>query len=312
METNRELESLLDFYSAAGVDGFLDEDPVDWYDLSRKQAEQRANAQQAQMRAAPQTRPAAPSPPMPQATPQMPQPGPFGVPPQPQPPQPQNAPAGPGAAPGGERPVILPDAAAVQAARDAARTAGSLDELRKCLERFEGCNLKLTAKNLVFSDGNPDGRVMLIGNAPDRDDDLQGRPFTNRSGQLLDRMLKAVNLDRSSVYIANVVPWRPPGNRKPTPQETEICKPFILRQIELAKPDVIVFLGEDAVRPLLGGRDGIRKLRGSWNTFPAGGRDVPCLATYHPAYLLRSPLEKRLSWRDFLSLRQKLDANSTA
>lgn len=191
-------------------------------------------------------------------------------------------------------------------AREQASSTGSLADLRACLEAFDGCNLKRTAKSLVFADGNPDARVMFIGEAPGRDEDLQGKPFVGRSGQLLDRMLKAIGLDRSQVYIANTVPWRPPGNRTPTPQETEICRPFIQREIELVNPDVVVFLGAASAKTLLGVQDGIRKMRGRWMTYPVAGRQVAALATYHPAYLLRSPLEKRLSWRDFLSVKSKL------
>ncbi|GAB2185564.1 uracil-DNA glycosylase [Roseibium sp. LAB1] len=206
----------------------------------------------------------------------------------------------------GQAPV-LPDREIIAAARDLAASAPTLEELRNCLGAFEGCNLKLTAKKLVFADGNPQARLMFVGEAPGRDEDLQGLPFVGRSGQLLDRMLGAIGLDRSSAYIANVVPWRPPGNRTPTPQETEICKPFILRQIELVNPDVLVFLGAASAKTLLGVQDGIRKMRGRWMTYPCKGREISAIATYHPAYLLRSPLEKRLSWRDFLAIKQKLE-----
>lgn len=202
--------------------------------------------------------------------------------------------------------VVLPDALAVQSARDLASAAPTLDALRECLAVFEGCNLRLTAKNLVFSDGDPDARVMFVGEAPGRDEDLQGRPFVGRSGLLLDKMLAAIKFGRSDVYIANVVPWRPPGNRTPTPQETEICKPFIARQIELVAPDILVFLGAASAKTFLGVQDGIRKLRGRWMTYDTGSRQTACIATYHPAYLLRSPLEKRHSWRDFQSLRDKV------
>eukprot|EP00903_Cladosiphon_okamuranus_P001108 g1106.t1 len=203
-------------------------------------------------------------------------------------------------------PAVLPDAAIIAAARDLAAGAATLEDLQGCLAAFEGCNLKLTAKKLVFADGNPQARLMFVGEAPGRDEDLQGKPFVGRSGQLLDRMLGAIGLDRSSAYIANVVPWRPPGNRTPTPQETEICKPFILRQIELVNPDVLVFLGAASAKTLLGVEDGIRKMRGRWMAYPGKGKEIAAIATYHPAYLLRSPLEKRLSWRDFLSIKARL------
>ena len=194
-----------------------------------------------------------------------------------------------------------------RAAREAATAATTLEELREALSRFEGCNLRLTATRLVFADGNPEGRVMLVGEAPGRDEDIQGLPFVGRSGRLLDRMLAAIGLDRSSVYIANVVPWRPPGNRTPTPQETATCRPFIERQIALADPDFLVLLGGAAAKELLGTSEGILRLRGRWRDFDTGQRTIRAMATLHPAYLLRQPLQKRLAWRDFLALKTALD-----
>jgi DNA polymerase len=217
--------------------------------------------------------------------------------------RPSPRPAQPGAIPA----VTLPDEGAIEAARAEAVAAVSLEALREVMLRFEGCNLKKTATQLVFADGNPAARVMLIGEAPGREEDLDGRPFVGRSGKLLDRMLAAIGLDRSSVYIVNVVPWRPPGNRTPSDQETEICRPFLTRQIELVDPAVLVSLGGPAAKALTGSADGILKLRGKWLSYRVGGREVPCLATLHPAYLLRQPLQKRLAWRDFLSLKRKLD-----
>jgi DNA polymerase len=195
---------------------------------------------------------------------------------------------------------------AIMAARDAARRAGSLDDLRAILEGFEGCALRTTAKQLVFADGNPSARLMLVGEAPGRDEDIQGLPFVGRSGKLLDRMLAAIGIDRSSAYIANIIPWRPPGNRTPTPQESQICLPFVQRQIELANPDILVCLGGPSAQALLGFKDGIRRVRGRWVEFHTGTRAIRAIATFHPAYLLRSPLEKRLAWRDFLAIRQSL------
>jgi uracil-DNA glycosylase len=196
---------------------------------------------------------------------------------------------------------------AVTAAREAARTAASLDELRAILERFEGCALRTTATQLVFCDGNPQARLMLVGEAPGRDEDLAGRPFVGRSGQLLDRMLAAIGLDRTSAYIANIVPWRPPGNRKPTPQEGAICLPFLMRQIALADPDVLVCLGDSAAQTVLGTREGITKSRGRWMEYDTGTRRIRAIATFHPAYLLRTPLSKRLAWRDFLAIKKALE-----
>jgi uracil-DNA glycosylase len=201
-----------------------------------------------------------------------------------------------------------PDAAAL-AAREAARSAATLEDLRAMLEGFDGCGLKMTATQLVFADGNPHASLMFVGEAPGRDEDLAGLPFVGRSGKLLDLMMAAIGIDRTKAYIANVVPWRPPGNRTPTPQETQICLPFTLRQIELADPDVLVCLGGPSAQTLLGIKEGIRKARGRWFTFHTGKRDIRALATFHPAYLLRSPLEKRLAWRDFLAVKKALEGN---
>src|SRR6188474_2655902 len=198
-----------------------------------------------------------------------------------------------------------PDEAAM-AARDIAKRAATLDELRAGLDRFEGCALRTTATQLVFADGNPQARVMFVGEAPGRDEDLEGLPFVGRSGKLLDRMLAAIGLDRTSVYIANIVPWRPPGNRTPTPQESAICLPFTLRQIELAAPDVLVCMGGPSAQTLLNVRDGILKTRGRWFAYQTGTREIRAIATLHPAYLLRQPLQKRLAWRDFLAIKRAL------
>jgi DNA polymerase len=196
--------------------------------------------------------------------------------------------------------------AAVMAAREAARNATTLEELQALLAGFEGCALRATATQLVFADGNPQSRVMFVGEAPGYDEDIAGRPFVGRSGKLLDRMMAAIGLDRTSCYIANVVPWRPPGNRTPTPQETAICLPFIRRQIEIADPDILVCLGGPAMQTLLGIKDGITRSRGRWLSYDTGRREIRALATFHPAFLLRSPLQKRFAWRDFLALKKAL------
>jgi DNA polymerase len=198
-----------------------------------------------------------------------------------------------------------PDAAAVEA-RAAARRAATLEELRDILGKFDGCALKATATQLVFADGNPNAKVMFVGEAPGRDEDIEGLPFVGRSGKLLDRMLAAIGLDRSSVYIANIVPWRPPGNRTPTPQESAICLPFITRQIELADPDILVCLGGPSAQTLLGIKEGITKTRGRWFSFDTGKREIRAMPTFHPAFLLRSPLQKRFAWRDFLAIKKAL------
>lgn len=199
---------------------------------------------------------------------------------------------------------------ALMTARTLAKSAPDLETLERLLGEFDGCTLKATASRLVFADGTPGARVMIVGEAPGRDEDEIGRPFVGRAGQLLDKMLRAIGLDRSTVYIANIVPWRPPGNRTPTPQEIAICLPFIHRQIELAKPDVIVTMGAPATQNLTGQKDGILRLRGRWFNVEAGGRKIPTLATLHPAYLLRQPSQKALSWRDLRSLKSRLGPQS--
>jgi len=221
---------------------------------------------------------------------------------------PQLSAAGPARAPAAAAPPAAPASpeAAIMAAREAAKAAKNLDELRALLQSFEGCMLRATATQLVFADGNPQGRVMFVGEAPGRDEDIAGLPFVGRSGKLLDLMMAAIGLDRTKVYIANVVPWRPPGNRTPTPQETAICLPFIRRQIELSGAEILVCLGQPSTQTLLETREGITRTRGRWFKFEAGGRELRALATYHPAFLLRSPLQKRLAWRDFLALKQTL------
>ncbi|MDF2119082.1 uracil-DNA glycosylase [Roseiarcaceae bacterium H3SJ34-1] len=198
---------------------------------------------------------------------------------------------------------------------EAARTAGelaasarTLDELRTALDGFDGCGLKRTAGRLVFADGNPQARIMLVGEAPGADEDRQGLPFVGRAGQLLDRMLASIGMDRTQVYIANVVPWRPPGNRTPSPQETAICLPFMLRQIALVDPDILVCLGGSATQTLLGVKEGIMRARGRWQDFvvhgDSGDRTIKALATLHPAYLLRQPSHKRLAWKDLRLLKK--------
>lgn len=190
--------------------------------------------------------------------------------------------------------------------RSLAQSAATLEELRAILENFD-MPLKKTATQMVFSDGVPGAKVMLIGEAPGRDEDLQGKPFVGRSGQLLDRMLKAIALDRTkNVYISNIILWRPPGNRTPTPQEIAMMLPFVQRHIQLAKPELLVFLGGVAAQALTGSKDGIMKMRGRWLTYAGNGMEIPALPVFHPAYLLRNPLAKRQAWNDFLEIKQKI------
>ncbi|MEA2928771.1 MAG: uracil-DNA glycosylase [Hyphomicrobiales bacterium] len=269
------VRELLAFYMEAGVDASLDETAID--------------------RLAAATVPPAPAAPVPAAD----------APPRNgfrEPLRRDTAPApSPAAAP------AAPDEA-IMAAREAAKSAASLEILRGILEKFEGCALRVTAKQLVFADGNPQARVMFVGEAPGRDEDLEGLPFVGRSGKLLDRMLAAIGLNRTTAYIANIIPWRPPGNRTPTPQESQICLPFTRRQIELADPDVLVCLGGPSAAALLGSKEGIKRTRGRWFTYDTGSREIRAIATFHPAYLLRSPLEKRLAWRDFLAVKKAIGA----
>ena len=191
----------------------------------------------------------------------------------------------------------------------------TLEDIVAALSVLDACPLKKTATNLCFAGGNPQAHVMLIGEAPGRDEDIQGKPFVGRSGQLLDRMLAATQLSREaaeperSVFITNTVFWRPPGNRTPTEAETAMCLPFLLRTIELLQPRIIVCLGATPAHRLTGKSDGILKMRGHWLNCTVGGRDIPLLPTLHPAYLLRQPGQKRLAWRDLLMLRQALDAH---
>jgi len=233
-------------------------------------------------------------------------------------PVPREAPPAPVARPMPSAPMLsglaeappAPDAA-IASARELARTAPSLEVLRELLDKFDGCALKSTASRLVFADGNPKARVMFVGEAPGRDEDIEGLPFVGRSGKLLDRMIAAIGLDRTKVYIANVIPWRPPGNRTPTPQETQICLPFIQRQIELVDPDVLVTLGNPSTQTLLGTRDGIMRTRGKWFDYDTGTRSIRALPTFHPAYLLRSPSYKRMSWQDLRAIAKVLAVSSS-
>lgn len=185
----------------------------------------------------------------------------------------------------------------------------SLDELRRALEAFDALPLKRTARSTVFADGNPQAEVMVIGEAPGQEEDRQGLPFVGKSGKLLDRMLASIGLDRDSCYITNVVPWRPVENRKPTPDEVAVCLPFVTRHIELVDPRLLILLGGASASALLARHEGINRLRGRWFEYSSPGlpRPVPALATFHPAYLLRTPEAKRLAWRDLLLVRKHLD-----
>lgn len=205
--------------------------------------------------------------------------------------------------------MVAPDIAA-ESARAAAASATTLDELKAALAAFEGCALKASAKSLVFADGNPAAKIMLVGEAPGADEDRLGLPFVGRSGQLLDRMLASIGLTRErDVYITNLLPWRPPGNRTPTPQEVAACMPFTQRHIALVNPDILLCIGAPSALALLG-HAGILASRGKWGTFAVGERQIRAMSMLHPAYLLRQPLQKRLAWRDLQALKAAIDAGA--
>ncbi|MGX5804136.1 uracil-DNA glycosylase [Bradyrhizobium sp. Arg314] len=293
--TPAEIADLLAFYASAGVDDALEDVPINRFAEPAARPAERAPA-------APRREPKPESRPAPgQAAGQVKAPerptSSSGL-------DASHVPDAPARVPAA---AAVPDEAQAAAARQLAARATTLEELRQHMAAFDGCNLKFTAKNLVFADGNPNADLMLVGEAPGRDEDLEGFPFVGRSGRLLDRMLAAIGLDRNSAYIANVIPWRPPGNRTPTPHETEICRPFIERQIELVNPKVLVNLGGPSAKTLLNTTEGILRLRGNWRVHTtASGIAIPAMPTLHPAYLLRTPAHKKLAWRDFLEVKAKL------
>ncbi len=268
---------LLEWYRAMGAGEAIAEVPQDWF----------ADVAPLRSVASPSVVPAAPAA---KRTPQE----------RKIPPRQEAAPAPPKAFTEGAGPDIM-------LARELSRSARDLAELRSLLEAFEGCALKKTATRLCLSRGSPEARIMLIGEAPGKDEDAKGIPFVGRAGQLLDRMLAAIGLTGADVYITNLVFWRPPGNRTPSPEEVQVCQPFVERQIELLHPEILVFLGNAAAKQLTGATEGIMKLRGKWLSY-AG---IRAMATLHPAYLLRNPIAKRLAWRDLLSIREALDGGAS-
>ena len=263
-------EELLGFYSEAGVDTPLDDKPIDRFKQSAEIIKQvTAAARETTV-----------------------------------PPDKTNVRPAPRRAP----PQRISVEGQVATAHELARNAKNLDELFEALKSFNGCTLKLTAKNTCFADGTPHSKLMLVGEAPGREEDLQGIPFVGRSGMLLNRILAAIGLKREDVYIANTIPWRPPGNRTPTPMETELCRPFIERQIELSAPKILVALGGPAMQVLTGVKNGIIRTRGQWLSHHLeNGKTIPVMPTFHPAYLLRTPSQKKLAWADFLEIRNALD-----
>lgn len=210
--------------------------------------------------------------------------------------------------PAAREPVPLPGSDSIGRAMEIAAVCQSLSELRQALEQFDGCTLKRSATKAVFADGTPDHGIMLIGEAPGREEDAAGLPFVGRAGQLLDKMLASIGLDRqANVYITNVINWRPPENRDPSPDEVASCLPFLRRHIELVSPKLIVLVGAVSVRHVLGRTEGIMRLRGKWLEYYVGNHMVPVMPVLHPAYLLRRPIDKRLAWRDLQEISAKVN-----
>lgn len=205
-------------------------------------------------------------------------------------------------------PASPPSTDNISHAMEIAAACSSLAELKSALENFEGSQLKKNAANTVFADGNPESKVLFIGEAPGFDEDRIGLPFVGRAGKLLDRMLAAIGRDRSSAYIINVLPWRPPDNRNPEATEVAQCIPFLRRHIELAAPRIMILLGAVSLRHVLGLSEGIMKYRGRWMEYRIGEQMVPVMPTLHPAYLLRQPAHKKLAWRDLQAVEEKITA----
>ncbi len=231
----------------------------------------------------------------------------FGV--EPAPSLPQTRPQTPAAAPALQ--AGTPARATPQADPDAdgpglAAAAGTLEALRAALQRFSGCPLKSGAKNLVFSRGTGASGVMIVGEAPGREEDEQGAPFVGKSGRLLDAMFSAIGIERDDLYVTNIVNWRPPGNRKPSDAEIEACRPFVERHVALVKPKVLVMAGGVSASALLRTSEGIMSLRGRWRNYERDGASIPALPVFHPAFLLRRPAEKAKAWRDMLEIKAKL------
>jgi uracil-DNA glycosylase family 4 len=202
--------------------------------------------------------------------------------------------------------LAVPDQAAMKETRELAQSAKIIEELSAIIKSYKGCNLCHSAKNTVFADGNPEAPVMLIGEAPGRDEDMHGIPFVGPAGQMLDKMLAAISLDRTSCYISNIIPWRPPGNRTPVAHEIELCRPFVERHIELAQPKLLIFMGNVSTKTLLNTNKGILSIRGKWDEYKIGEEAVPAMPTLHPAYLLKNPVAKRNAWHDLLAIQAKL------
>ena len=276
MDSVAEKKALLDWYVAAGVDETITEEPVNRFAVVPAAApvENAGVVREAQTAfKAPGAAPPAPLRPAPKA------------------------------------PQLQSRDAAVQTAQEVAAGCATLEELRAAFEAFDGCPLKETAMSFVFADGNPDARLMIVGEAPGAEEDRQGLPFVGPAGRLLDKILVAIELDRTQAYITNILPWRPPGNRNPTDAEISACLPFLERHIALASPKILLFVGGTAAKTLLSRTEGIMRLRGKWTTYePASGDPITARAMLHPAYLIHQPAQKRETWNDLLDVKARLDA----
>ncbi|RDL52430.1 hypothetical protein BLJAPNOD_03590 [Ensifer sp. M14] len=280
-----QLAALLAFHADAGVEWLMEEEPVDRFAEFEAMKAARSDSRQQASASQPAARTEASTTPRQQASPQTRAPAPA-----------VNAPA-----------VAIPDAQAVKEAQFAAESARSLAELRVAMEGFVGCNLRNSARNLVFAEGDPSNGIMIVGPMPYADDDRDGQPFSGRLGDMLNRMLAGIGLSRESVLLSNVVPWRPPGNRVPTAREADICRPFIERQIALAEPKHLLLLGNFTARFFFGGTDTIHQLRGEWRDLQMGGHTVQTLATLHPQDLVTAPINKRFAWQDMLAFKARIN-----
>ncbi|OHV75671.1 uracil-DNA glycosylase family protein [Rhizobium sp. LCM 4573] len=287
-----QLTALLHFYADAGVEWLVEDEPADRFAEFAAQKAARAEARATQQR--PQ-QPAQNEPPTSRTG--------AGS-----PTQARTAPAARAAPAAQQAPVAVPDGEAVSAAQFAAESARSLSELKTALEAFNGCNLKNGARSTVFASGDPASRIMVIGPMPNADDDRDSIPFSGRQGQLLDRMLGAIGLTREAVMLTNVIPWRPPGNRMPSPAEQEICRPFLERQIALAEPRYLLLLGNFPARFFFGDGGTIHSMRGEWRDIRFAGLELAAIATLHPQELLAAPANKALAWQDLLTFKSRLEA----
>jgi DNA polymerase len=273
IETTQDALAMLQWYAEAGVDEAMEDTPVDYYALSAADAK-----------------------------------------PKPRPPVAQVNPAA-SVTPRNVAAPALPQATGhiIEEAKAAANSCNTVEDLKRAVEAFEGCPLKKLATNTVFADGSPQADIMFIGEAPGADEDKQGIPFCGTSGQLLDKMLASIGLNRAeNAYISNTIFWRPPGNRNPNPDELEICRPFVEKHIALVKPKILVLVGGIAAKNLLNETTGITRLRGKQHSYHNSllSDGIPAYAIFHPSYLLRQPAHKAMAWRDLLQIKQKLTNNS--